>query len=317
MTRQGHKMKKQGSHLWSTILICCGLASMPLLAWGDIFIVLSHDAAPYREVQAGFQAAVVAQSKSENFAVEVVEDEWRVGAALQKMKALAPRLILTLGAKATRSILAHEHDIPVIASLIVNDEPLQQAANATAVTLEFPAALQWRWLRQVLPGANRVGVLYSPQENEALFQALVRLAKSESVELQALPAGSPEALPKLFERLPNDLDAVWPLGSTQLFVPASVRELLLYSFRNRLPLIGLSTSWVEAGALYALERDYPDLGRQCAELALQILGGDKTAARPAAQSPRSVSLAINLKTAAHMKLNISESLVRDAREVFR
>jgi len=301
---------------WALALVCCCLVLSPAQTRADVLIVLSHEAAPYREVQAGFQVAIAERLKSEKSTAVLVEDGWRASSALRELSAHPPRLILTLGAKATRLILTSEHEIPVIAALVVNEEPLQQATNATAVTLDFPAALQWRWLRQMLPKANRVGVLYSPRENDELFQELTRLARAEQVELEPLPADSPASLPALFQHLPRDLDVVWPLSSTQLLAPASVREMLLYSFRNRVPLIGLSTSWVEAGALYALERDYTDLGHQCAELAQQILAGSR-AAKPASQTPRAVRLAVNLKTAAHMKLDIPKSSIRDANTVFR
>ena len=72
--------------------------------------------------------------------------------------------------------------------------------------------------------------------------------------------------------------------------------MLLFSFRQQIPFVGLSDEWVKAGALYALERDYPDLGAQAGGLAVKILGETPPRALPP-QTPRTILYDINLKTA--------------------
>jgi putative ABC transport system substrate-binding protein len=59
-----------------------------------------------------------------------------------------------------------------------------------------------------------------------------------------------------------------------------LKTLLLFSFRHKLPLIGLSETWVHAGALYALDWDYRELGAFCGRLALGQLAGAGTPAPP-------------------------------------
>jgi putative ABC transport system substrate-binding protein len=305
---------------WRNLLLLLFLAHLlcfPALAKaaGEVLILLSHDAPPYLQTQIGFQELLSSHDPKLRFEAQSVENDVQLEAMLRRMQTDPPRLILTLGTRATRAVLAREHGIPVISGLIVNQEPLQKAENATAVTLEFSAVEQWRWLRRVLPGARNIGVLFSPSEGEPLFQELERMAHADQIELLPLPAANPADLPALLERLPLRLDALWPVDGARLFAPASVRELLLHSFRNRLPLIGMSASWVQAGALYALEWDYADLGRQCAELAQDILRQGKAAHSLPIQSPRLAHLTVNLNTAAHMKLEWPLELLQEAQEV--
>ncbi len=94
------------------------------------------------------------------------------------------------------------------------------------------------------------------------------------------------------------------------------QAILLYSFRNRMPFSGLSASWVKAGALYALERDYEDMGAQCAEMAEKVARGRRPASLPPAK-PRKVVYTLNLKTAEHLKLSLPPELVEGAAEVYR
>ena len=85
--------------------------------------------------------------------------------------------------------------------------------------------------------------------------------------------------------------------------------------QNRIPLSGDSTGLVKAGALFSLERDYADIGKQAGELASKILGG----AAPATLSPeppRRLLYSVNLKTARHMRIQLSDDVVQNAARAF-
>lgn len=98
-------------------------------------------------------------------------------------------------------------------------------------------------------------------------------------------------------------------------VRATAQAVLLFSFRNDIPFVGLSAARVKAGAIYALDWDYEDVGKQCGELAPKILNGAR-AGGIAPVSPRKLTYALNLKTARHMRAQIPDSLVRGAVQVF-
>ncbi len=68
-------------------------------------------------------------------------------------------------------------------------------------------------------------------------------------------------LPQALANLPNAVDVILAIPDTTVYTQQASKALLLFSFRNRIPLIGLTEAWVKAGALYALEWDYEELGR--------------------------------------------------------
>ncbi|NJD07220.1 MAG: hypothetical protein FIA97_12100 [Methylococcaceae bacterium] len=182
--------------------------------------------------------------------------------------------------------------------------------------MDFPVTTQWQWLKRLLGNVRAFGVLYDPALGTDDVEELKRLAGRDNVALEAAGGSVPEALPDALKQLPSTIGALWGLGESRLLSPQTAREILLYSFRNRVPLVGLSSSWVKAGALYALDRDYDDLGRQCAEFADQILKGKPASSIPPA-TPRRVLYSLNLKTAEHMKLEFPDEVIRNAAEVFR
>jgi hypothetical protein len=52
--------------------------------------------------------------------------------------------------------------------------------------------------------------------------------------------------------LTNSADVLWGIADDMVMTTETARSILLFSLRNRLPLIGLSGAWVKAGALMAL-----------------------------------------------------------------
>ena len=97
--------------------------------------------------------------------------------------------------------------------------------------------------------------------------------------------------------------------------PQTAEAILLFSFRSGVPFVGLSSSWVKAGALYALDRDYKDLGSQCGELAIKVLQGTKPSMLPIVP-PRKTLYSLNQKTADHMKLEFSPLIMKNAQQIF-
>jgi putative ABC transport system substrate-binding protein len=98
--------------------------------------------------------------------------------------------------------------------------------------------------------------------------------------------------------------------------PQTAEPILLNTLKSKIPLVGLSTSWVKAGALYALDRDYIDIGLQSGELAGKLLNGASASSLPPAY-PRKVAYVLNLKTASLINLDLPEDLIRGALQVFQ
>jgi len=134
--------------------------------------------------------------------------------------------------------------------------------------------------------------------------------------LWAVPVKSPSELPLAMDSLASRAEVLWGLPDEMVFNQHTAKQILLYSFRNRIPVVGISEAWVKAGALFALRWDYQDLGRQCGEMAAQILRGTPPQALPLAH-PRKVGMVLNLKTAVQLKISIPEAVLQSAQEVYK
>ena len=88
-------------------------------------------------------------------------------------------------------------------------------------------------------------------------------------------------------------------------------DLGFTTLRNRIPFVGLSPSFVKAGALLAFTTDYRDLGRQAGEQSVRILTGEDTAGIPITV-PRDLSLFINMNTAKQIEVEIDDAIRQKA-----
>jgi len=281
-----------------------------------IVILTSSRAAPYEEALAGFQQALRQQGVRAIFEVLSLEGEThRVAQVLQDVKQGGRALLLTLGTAATQRARQDITTVPIIAGLVLSADEFKGAPNMSGVTLDFPVTLQLEWLRRFLPTAKTIGVIYNPKENQQRIEAASRVAYELGLKLESQQVSDTRELPTALETLAKKIDVLWGVVDELVLTPQTAKHILLFSFQNRIPFVGLSTAWVKAGAVYALDWDYTDLGMQCGEMALKVLRGTPINALPP-MVPRKVVYALNQKTARHMKIEIAETLVHGAREVF-
>ena len=281
-----------------------------------VLILISNDAAPYQEALAGFRDFFErAGQKVEIQSQPLHNDAAKAEPVLAQAREQHVAMILTLGTLATQSALRLAPDLPVVAGLVVTVDDLNKAPNATGVVLELPLDVEVMWLQRMLPSQKNVGLLYNPAQNQARIDTAAKLLTARGLTAYPQTVDAPKDLPDALENLTNHADVLWGIADPVVYTPQTAKPILLFSFRNRIPVVGLSSAWVKAGALYALDRDYFDIGAQCGELAQKIFDGTPVSKLPA-QRPRKIVYTINLKTARYMKLDIPVPLVQGAREVF-
>lgn len=308
------------------LLVCVVVVTelVPAFSLGPttIAVVMSRDIAPYREALRGFELGI--SGAKQQFRIV----EYNVEASghdpegfLERIRARRPSLILTLGSAATNLVAASVKDTPVVFSLVLPSsgteslESLRAAhPNMAGASMQIPIQIQFAKIREILPGAKRVGVLYDPKISWPQVEAAEKVASGMGLDLVALPVTSEEGVVQRMEEAEGRVDLLWSVSDSTVFTPQGLRHILLSTLRSRIPFVGLSPSFVKAGALLALSCKYEDVGRQSGEIALRILAGEEPSRIPTA-APREVSLSVNMNTAKQISVVISEEIRRRA-EVF-
>lgn len=281
------------------------MAAEATLKTSVIAIVSSQTAKPYEQVIQSFKASI--QKVKPN--IEFVQS------MDAKKLAKPPDLVFALGSNSVSHSLAEFTDRDLLATMILSDKILKNSKHATALLISASIQKQLEWHQRVLPASKRVGVLFDPEYSQDWVDTARKLAVNMGLEIVAVPVTSARELPSALKLIGRNADSILGITDKTVYSGKTAKSVLLFSFRNRIPFVGLSSAWVKAGALYALDWDYAALGQQSASLALKILDGS-SAGEIKPQFPENPIYQLNIKTAKHMKLKLSQELIDGASRVY-
>ncbi len=265
----------------------------PALAAPRVLLYTADDTPQLRAAQAGVREAL---------GTTPIEDV-RPGDAGARLKAAAregPHVaMITLGPRAAARAA---REAPSLATVECMSAPASPGAQA--VPAAIPLEQQLAWLRRLLPDARYIGILYDPAQNAEAVDALAAALRRADLNPVLVPVAAPAMLPAALAHLSRSADALLAVPDTTVYTRETEKALLLFSFRYKLPLIGLSETWVRAGALYALDWDYRELGVFCGQLALRQLSG----VHAAAATPPRPHVYVNQRSARRFHLHWDDSM---------
>jgi putative ABC transport system substrate-binding protein len=188
--------------------------------------------------------------------------------------------------------------------------------NATGVNF-FSAELvakRLALLRELVPGAARIGVLVNPADPERLESVVAgaqAAAEVTQVQLQVLRASTSSEIDAAFESL-DRADALF-VGPDGFFNSRRV-QLALLTMRHAIPANYAAREYADAGGLMSYGTSLAEMYRQVGAYTGRVLKGTKPADLPVIQSTK-FELVINLQTAKLLRLRISPTLLAQADEV--
>lgn len=192
---------------------------------------------------------------------------------------------------------------------------VKPGGNVTGVFTRQPeiAEKQIELLKEIFPSFKRLAVLWDAQTVDQ-FEAADRRARMAGLEvishkLETMPYDMPAAFRAIMARGPQMLQvASGPnIGTYQQQVVDQAREY-------RLPAIYIFKTYVDRGGLLSYGIEIPSSFRRIAGLTAKILNGAKPADLPVEQ-PTIYELAVNLKTAKAIGVELPTSILLRANEV--
>lgn len=271
---------------------------------GEIALVLSEDSAPYQEFAARFRSALLAGQGASP----------RVSVLLAGKPNIANTdLIVTVGLRATQSVLDGSPGAPVLATLIPRSAYAQlkkevaREREFSAIYLDQPFSRQLALVREMLPDRKRPGVLLGPTSSSEL-RAIQAAARERGLLLASERISDEDDLLSALKRLLTDADVLLAVPDPLVFNRHSLQSILLTSYRAQDPMIAFSQSYVAAGALAAVYSSPAQIAQQSAELVLR-LGTSAGMALPSPQYPRYFTVGLNAQVARSMGIAIEDEAV--------
>ena len=241
-----------------------------------------------------------------------------------ELVALAPDVFLAAGAIVTRALQRATRTIPIVFANAVDPVGMgfvaslaRPGGNATGFTIfEFSMGGKWlELLKQIAPGITRAAVLRdaSLASGAGEFGAVQTVAPSFGVELHPVDVRDADEMDRAITAFASESNG--GLIVTQNATAILHRKLIIaLAARHRLPAIYAYSSFVTDGGLISYGPDSMDGYRRAAGYVDRILKGAKSADLPV-QAPVKYELAINLKTARALGLEVPPSVLARATEV--
>ena len=259
-----------------------------------------------------------------------IEYRWGAGDAdrtrgyAAELVALAPDVILTSGASALAPLLQATRSVPVVFAQVPDpvgagfvNSLARPGGNTTGfITSEYGLSGKWlELLTQIAPSVTRAAVIRDPAVSAGTGQWGAIQAVAPSVRVLVSPVNVRDA-----GEIERDVAAFAHGSNSGLIVTASAlairhRNLIVtLAARHRLPAVYYQRGFVTGGGLISYGPDFIDQYRRAAGYVDRILKGEKPSELPV-QAPTKYELAINLKTAKALGLEVPPTLLGRADEV--
>jgi putative ABC transport system substrate-binding protein len=202
---------------------------------------------------------------------------------------------------------------PVGAGLV--DSLRNPGGNITGVTFGVQEGQRLEWLVFIVPTIEQVYVPYNPEDQSPVLalEAVREAATRIGVELITREVRNPDEIMAAIENAPEEADAIFFLPDS--LVSTRMPDLIKAAVELQLPTSGANTEVVKDGVLTSYGMEQMGSGKQAARLADQIFQGIKPADLPVETAE--FYLAINLKTAEAIGLDISDEILLQADIIIR
>ena len=262
----------------------------------------------------------------------IIEYRWAEGST-ERLPGLAAELVRLkvdlVVAVSTPGAQAAKHatrEIPIVFGMV--SDPV---ASGLVASLAHPGGNVTGWsnilpemsgkllelLKEAMPGASRIAVLYDPANpGKALeLKELQAAARVLGVTLQSLEVPSPKELEAAFSTMTRRRPDALITFVDAVTLPHRQR-IVEFAAKSRLPAMYQVREFVEAGGLMSYGLSVERQMRRAAHFVDKILKGAKPSDLPVEQ-PTKFELVLNLKTAKALGLKIPQSVLVRADEVIQ
>lgn len=229
--------------------------------------------------------------------------------------AQSAKVWITLGSDALARALARDGRPPVVSALIprlgferlLRDSLGKSTAPAVAVYLDQPFGRQLDLVHLAMPDTKRIGVLWG-QESQLQQVNLQAAVQVRGLELVAGAVPSSASLFSGLKTVLDGADVLLAVADPQVYNSTTISNILLATYRSRVPVVAFSPAYVKAGAVLAVYSTPRQIGVQAGALArTMMLGG----AVPASQYPMEFSVAVNEHVARSLGMSLDEAVLND------
>lgn len=232
-----------------------------------------------------------------------------------------PDIIVAIATPSAQAVVAATKTIPVVYAAVTDPVAAQlvpslqaSGTNVTGVSDSLDLKRQVELIKQVVPEARKVGMVYNPGEanSVSVVEQLRELLPTMGMSLVEASAPRTVDVGAAARSLVGKVDVIYT--STDNNVVSAYESLVKVGNDARIPLVASDTASVARGAIAALGVDYRAMGVQAGNIAVRILKGEKPGDIPS-ETSQQLELHINAVAAKKQGVVLTEQLRKAAAQV--
>jgi ABC-type uncharacterized transport system substrate-binding protein len=213
-------------------------------------------------------------------------------------------LLVAIGPQASEGL--GNPPIPVL-NVMVTRAGLEKSKSAgsrmsSGIYMDQPLVRQVSLIRAALPQAESIGLLFSQVPSE--MESLRTITKASGLGLHVGSVPEPSLLASRLLDVLSASDVLLVLPDAAVYRSDTVRNILLESYRQRVPMVGFSQNYVRAGALCAVYSTPSQIADQAARIVTQFA---RTKVLPEYQYPQDFEVAVNMQVARSLGLTVKSA----------
>lgn len=214
----------------------------------------------------------------------------------------------------------YEKKIPVVFNAVSDPVAANLAKSAdeamdgiTGVSDLLPVEEQLKLIREILPEAKKIGILYTTSEANSISTIEMYKEKSGEYGFEIVEKGVANAaeIPQAAEAVAGQVDCITNL--TDNTVVDNLNVVLEKATAHNIPVFGSEEEQVQNGCVASAGIDYIELGKKAGVIAARVLNGEDISSIPYEMMTQS-KITINQDAANAINLEIPQS-VSDRAEI--
>ncbi|MBR6295796.1 MAG: ABC transporter substrate-binding protein [Treponema sp.] len=187
-------------------------------------------------------------------------------------------LIFAIATPAAQAVAGKTSSIPIVISSVTDpvsaelaDSNEHPGHNVTGTSDLNPCAAQIDLLKQILPEARTVGILFCSAEENSRFQVELAEKQCDKIGLSYLEftVSNTNEVQQVVQSMAGKVDAIY--APTDNMIANAMATVAMVATENGLPIICGEDALVKNGGLATYGLNYYELGKQTAAMAVDIL----------------------------------------------
>ena len=218
---------------------------------------------------------------------------------------------------------AMDTDISVIYTAVTDPKAAELAddkgnpvGEVTGTSDKLPIEAQLKMIRELLPDAKKIGILYTTSEANSVSAIAEYKEKVGDYGFELVEKGitNTSEIALATDDLLSQVDCISNL--TDNTVVSALQTVIAAADEKNIPVFGSEIEQVKSGCLASMGIDYIALGKQTGEMAAKILKGESKAEEMPYEVCSGASLYVNTAVADKLNFELDQATVDGAAEVF-